>query len=93
MIPAVEPLGQFVEVTGAQRLMAGWWHGKATSVFFNETLDQGVWEILARVLVIFLSFVTLFAVWETGRVLREGKLFELFFTSCSFPTCIVPTPP
>jgi len=28
---------------------------------------------------VILAFVPLFAVWETGRVLGEGKLFELFF--------------
>ena len=35
--------------------------------------------MLSGLLVMILAFVPMFAVWETGRVLGEGKLFELFF--------------
>jgi hypothetical protein len=63
-----------------EHLVIGGLHGKATGVIFSELLDQGVWEILARTLVKVLALLPLFAVWEIGRVLGEGKLFHLFFT-------------
>ena len=62
-----------------EHLFEGWFRGKATGVIVNEVLDQGKWEILTRVLVTFLALLPLCAVWELGRVLGEGKLFELFF--------------
>jgi hypothetical protein len=63
-----------------EHLVVGWLHGKATGVILNEILDEGVWEILARTLVKVLALFPLLAVWEIGRVLGEGRLFELFFT-------------
>jgi hypothetical protein len=36
-------------------------------------------EILARTLVLIVTFIPFFAFWETDRVLGEGRLFELFF--------------
>ena len=61
-----------------EHLIDGWLHGETTGAAVEAILRQGQWEMLTRVLVI-LAFVPLFAVWETGRVLGEGKLFELFF--------------
>jgi hypothetical protein len=63
-----------------EHLIVGWFHGKATTVIANEFLDRGTWEILNQVLVKSLALLPLVAIWEVGRVLREGKLFELFFT-------------
>lgn len=63
-----------------EHIISGWLHGKATGVVVNEIRNLGVWEIVSRVLVVSLAFVPLFAVWETGRVLGEGRLFKLFFT-------------
>jgi len=36
-------------------------------------------EILARTLVLIVTFIPFFAFWETDRVLGHGKLFALFF--------------
>lgn len=63
-----------------EHLVSGWTNGKATDVIFNEIRDQGVWEILSRTIVKCCALLPLFAIWEIGRVLGEGKLFELFFT-------------
>jgi hypothetical protein len=63
-----------------EHLILGWSNGKSASVVLEEVLDQGVWEILSRVLVKSFAFFPLFAIWEIGRVFGEGKLFELFFT-------------
>lgn len=62
-----------------EHLILGWWHGKTSTLVFKEIFAQTIWEILANVLVLFIALVPLFAVWETGRLLGEGKLFELFF--------------
>ncbi len=39
------------------------------------------YEILGRVLIMFVAFIPFFAFRETMRVLREAKLFDLFFRS------------
>jgi hypothetical protein len=71
--------------TVLEHLIAGWFHGKATSAILNEILDRSRWEILAQVLVKVLALLPLFAVWEISRVLGEVKLGELFFTRGTRP--------
>jgi hypothetical protein len=61
-----------------EHAVSGWFHGKAG---LSEIFSQGVWELLARTLVKVVSLVPLLGAWELGRVLGEGKLFELFFVS------------
>lgn len=63
-----------------ERFLVGWWHGEVNEVILEKFLDEGIWEILAQSFVKFLALLPLFAVWEIGRVLGEGKLSELFFT-------------
>ncbi len=63
-----------------EQLIVGWLCGKTSAVVFEEILGQTSWEILANVLVLFVTLIPLIAVWETGRLLGEGKLFEMFFT-------------
>ena len=36
-------------------------------------------DIMARILVMFIAFIPMFAISEIGNLLGEGKLFELFF--------------
>lgn len=62
-----------------EHLIGGWIHGKSSLEVWNAILAQGMWEILAHVQVLVLAFLPLFAIWEMGRVLGEGKLFEMFF--------------
>jgi hypothetical protein len=62
-----------------EHLGDGWWNGDNSSAVLGEIFSHRQWEILARVLVMVTAFVPLFAVWETGRLMGEGKLFELFF--------------
>jgi hypothetical protein len=62
-----------------ERLGSGWWYGKNFGAELEGIVGPGLWEILARVLVLFTALVPLFAVWETVRLVGEGKLFELFF--------------
>jgi hypothetical protein len=63
-----------------EHFVIGWMHGKPSSTIYEEIFAQGYWEILARLLMLFTTLVPLFAVWETSRILGEGKLYELFFT-------------
>lgn len=63
-----------------EHLLSGWLRGKTTSTIVEEALGLGLPEILARTLVKVLALLPIFVVWEIGRVLGEGKLFELFFT-------------
>jgi hypothetical protein len=63
----------------AEETVIGWLHGKAMSVVLEEIFSQTVWGILAKVLVLFMALGPLFAIWETGRMVGEHKLFEWFF--------------
>jgi len=62
-----------------EHVLDGWWHGKTTALILDEMIAQSAWEIMARVLVLFVALVPLFAVWETGRALGQADLFDLFF--------------
>ena len=62
-----------------EHLILGLWHGKDPTKVLEEVMNQGVWESLAHAVVLFIALGPLFAVWETARVLGEGKLFDLFF--------------
>lgn len=62
-----------------EHVIGGWLHGKSAGAALQEVLAQGKWELMTRVLVKCLALLPLFAVWETARVLGEGRLFELFF--------------
>ena len=42
-------------------------------------LSIGIYEILARTLMVIFTFIPFFALWELNRVLGEGKLYALFF--------------
>jgi hypothetical protein len=63
-----------------EHLILGWWHDEPALVTLRRlgTSHTG-WEILAQVLVLFLALLPMFGVWETGRLLGEGTLYEWFF--------------
>ena len=42
--------------------------------------DLGVYELLARIVMLILAFIPFFAFWEVGRVLGGSKLAALFFS-------------
>ena len=54
-------------------------HGKPMMDAIAEILSVGRYELLARVLVVLVAFLPLFAFREIGRILGEGRLYELFF--------------
>jgi hypothetical protein len=68
-----------------EHFIRGLLHGKDLAVSFQELVSVGGYEILARVLVMFVAFIPFFAFREAGRVLGQVKLFELFFRSKASP--------
>jgi hypothetical protein len=63
----------------AERLIKGWWAGKSTLAVLEASQGTEKWEILARVVMLFLALIPLFAFWETHRVLGGNSLYQLFF--------------
>jgi len=72
--------GVFVGVFAVlEHLVEGFAHGKDLVAIWHQLLGLGKDEILARTLMVIVTFVPFFAFWETDRVLGEGKLFAMFF--------------
>jgi hypothetical protein len=61
-----------------EHLITGFLHGQGWWSIFQEVI-RGKYEILSRVLMMFVAFIPFFAFRETMRVLRGVKLFDLFF--------------
>lgn len=57
----------------------GLWHRESAHAIIRKIVVVGPWEILARVVIVLTALVPLFAAEEIGRILGEGRLFELFF--------------
>lgn len=62
-----------------EHVIDGLVHGKTLGASFEAFLDQGVWEILGRTLILFVAFIPFFAFWELGRLAGDRKLFDVFF--------------
>lgn len=62
-----------------EEVLIGWWEGQNFSSLLGGVFTEGLAEKLARVVILYTALAPMFAVWETGRVLGEGKLFEMFF--------------
>ena len=62
-----------------EHVVEGMIHGKDMAAVWEALLGLGKYEILARTLMVIVTFVPFFAFWETDRVLGEGKLFAMFF--------------
>ena len=65
-----------------EHLIAGSFHRENLTGIFQEVI-HGRYEILGKVLIMFVAFIPFFAFRETMRVLQEVKLFDLFFRSRS----------
>lgn len=61
-----------------EHVLVGLSKGHAVSTVVDEILAQGWREILAKVLMLTTALVPMFAFWEVGRVLGEGRLLQLF---------------
>jgi len=54
-------------------------HGKGVRGGIDEMLDNGVYEILGRTLMLFVALIPFFAFWELGRQLGETSVYDLLF--------------
>ena len=61
-----------------EHVIGGVLHKKDVMDIFQEIIGAGRDELLARTLVVLFAFLPFFAFDETGRVLGEGKLRDLF---------------
>ena len=70
----------FVGIFGvAEDTIMGLVHGKGITGGFYEFMSAGWYELLARCMVTFVTFIPFFAFGELKRVLGEGRLGKLFF--------------
>jgi hypothetical protein len=61
-----------------EHLVTGLVHGKDVAGIVREVV-QSRYEMLGRILIMFVAFIPFFAFRETNRALGEVKLFDLFF--------------
>ena len=64
--------------TVLERVIEGLARHESWPSIAHRLLSTGSTEILAQTLVMIVAFLPFFALWETGRVLGEGSLAELF---------------
>ncbi len=62
-----------------EHLIEGLVHGKTLMASLEAFMDQGIYEILGRTLVLFVAFIPFFAFWELGHLAGDRKIFDLFF--------------
>ena len=62
-----------------EQVIEGWLQHKAVAETFQEMLEKGWHQMLARCLFVFIIFIPYFAFIEVGRLMGEGQLFALFF--------------
>ncbi len=63
----------------AEETISGLLKGKGWSGWFIEIREQGMYEFLARCLMVLVAFIPYFAFKEISSLLGEGKLGKLFF--------------
>ena len=63
-----------------ERVVEGLIHKKDWAGILQSMTELGLYELLARIVMLVLAFVPFFAFWEIGRVLGPGKLSALFFS-------------
>lgn len=62
-----------------EHVVEGLIHGKGIAGSFAELTSEGIYEILARVLVLFVALIPFFAIWKLDEELGERKLSQIFF--------------
>jgi hypothetical protein len=62
-----------------EHFVKGFIHGENAGAIVGDLASKTGADIMAKVLVMFIAFIPLFAISEIGNLLGEGKLFKLFF--------------
>jgi len=65
--------------TVIENVVKGLWRGKGLTGGVVEFFEKGPYELIAGCLVIFVALIPFFAFMEMGRVLGDGKIWNLFF--------------
>jgi hypothetical protein len=63
-----------------ERVVEGLIHHKDWAGILQGVTELGIYELLARTVMLIVAFVPFFAFWEIGRVLGPGRLTALFFS-------------
>ena len=78
--------GVFVFLFGVlEHVVEGLYHKKDWAAILHGLTELGMYELLARVLMLIIAFIPFFAFWEIGRVLGPRKLSALFFSRREAP--------
>jgi len=73
--------GVFVFLFGVlEHVVDGLLHKKDWTSILHGLTDIGLYELLARMIMLIIAFVPFFAFWEIGRVLGPHKLSAIFFS-------------
>src|SRR5215471_6980838 len=62
-----------------EHVVEGLFHHESLSESLQKMLDQGIYEILGRMLIMFVAFIPFFTLWELNRALGERSLLDLLF--------------
>jgi len=68
-----------------EHLIDGLIHGKNLAQSLDALWSVGLYEILARTLVLFVALIPFFAMWKLDEELGERKLSQIFFGKRSAP--------
>lgn len=63
-----------------EHVVEGWFHNQSMQVSVDKILDLGARELGARILLLVVAFVPIFACGEIGRAMGGEKLLHLFFS-------------
>ena len=63
-----------------EHIVEGWFHKQSIQVSVAKIVDLGARELAARVLLLVVAFLPIFACGEIGRALGGDKLLHLFFS-------------
>ena len=62
-----------------EHLVGGLIHGKGLAGGLQELAGEGIYEIVARALVLTVALIPFFAIWKLDEALGERTLFQIFF--------------
>ena len=65
---------------GLEHVVNGLIHNKDWAGILHGVVEHGVYELLARTVMMFGAFIPFFAFWEVGRVIGPQKLSAMFFS-------------
>ena len=61
-----------------ERIVTGLFKHDALAAILRNLADVGIYELLARMLMMMIAFIPMFAFWELGRVIGPTRLRALF---------------